>query len=321
MSFLKKRNGWALVELAHLVFVCVAAVVVLGWLVRMRGGDPLGLLRSLSIGLSPARSLGRTLDLAAVLLVAATGCGLAVRAGVCSVAAEGQLALGFAAGCWAAQAFGGGAGGGLAVAAGLLAGTLVGAAGAAVATPAGTERGQGHAVAAGLVFNAVVATALVGSRPLSRPLLFPLVEGWPAPRAALVVALLVFVVHRYVLAHLGWGVALRAATEGRTGPARVQAFRVAGGACGLAGALLALSGHGALFGAWGAEGLGYLALALAVDDALWFLVPVVAVAGGAVISGWAPDERCGLPVTTLSMCLLGLVSFLERPGTGLDEEA
>ncbi len=295
-------------DVFHLVFVCVASIVVLGWIVKLKGGNPLDLLQALLKGLFVKASLGRTLDMAAAILIAACGCAIGANARLWNIGAEGQCLVGFACTCWAAKAIGDSW---LVVPLALTAALISGGLSGLVAC-APSQKGDSHdEVAAGLIFNVMVGVLLLGYHPEAPPLLFPLIEGWQAPRAGLVAALAVFLIYRYVNDNLAIGIKMRALPDKN----KLQAYApfVAGAFCGFAGGILALAGHGSLGTTWGPEGIGFLAFAIAylAIGNLWIFIPLLALFVAAIASGWAPDERVGMTISALAITIVGVATFLE----------
>ena len=294
------------VSLFHLLFVSVAAIVVLGWIVKLKGGDPLGLLQALMKGLLSKEAFGRTLDMSGSIMIAACGCMVAAHGRLWNIAAEGQCLVGFACACMALKAFDGNI---FTAPIALLIAIFCGGLSGLVSLPANKDS-EHPEVASGLIFNVVVALMLAGFHPTVSPLLFPLLQGSNAPRAGLLLALFTFISYRYFSRNLAVGLALRALPK-REG--LNYTALLAGALCGLAGGVYALSGHGSLGTSWGPEGLGYLAFAisfLALGN-LWFSLPFLALFVGAISSGWLPDERAGLTTTALAICLISVATFLE----------
>ena len=294
------------IDVFHLLFVSVAAIVVLGWIIKLKGGDPLGLLQALMKGLLAKEAFGRTLDLAGAILVAACGCLVAAKGRLWNIAAEGQCLIGFACACMACKVIGQGF---LAIPFALLVSIACGALSGLISLPSNKDE-EHPEVASGLVFNVVVVLLLAGYQTTSTARLFPLLQGENAPRAAILLAMFIFVSYRYFSRNLALGLFLRARLP-KEGINYVAL--VAGGLCGLAGGVYALSGHGCFGTTWGPEGLGYLAFAvsfLALGN-LWFCLPLLAIFVAAISSGWLPDERAGLTTTSLAICLIGVATFLE----------
>ena len=316
------EKSLAFEDLLHLVFISVASLVLLAWLLRLEGGDPFDLIRAPVLGLVSPLACARCLDLTASLLIAAIGCSLAAKSDKMNIGAEGQFILGFVLASYIADCFCNSPLSCMVLA--VIVSIFLGAAAGLVCFPSSiltssgpgaSTRGvgvDGHCdgLAPGIIFNLFVYSLLVGSTFDSKPVLFPLLDSSPSPKSGVLAALALFLFYRYLMGYMTLGIELRCSGYGKT---ELLSACSVGALCSLGGAFCCLSGCFGEGSPIGPFGLGVLALAssLLTRRSLEILLPLVLLFNASVVSGWKGTGALGSSSAAFALCLLLLISFLK----------
>ena len=266
-----KKATWA--ELGNQLFLIVAAAILAGWIVRFSGGDPVAIFASYRAFMNDPSIFGLCLDLGSILVIATAGSLFAAEGGVYNSGSEGQFLAGFVLSGVLVSSVNH-----VPIIPVLVISFLIGTLVMWLATVPYRDLSVEAVTVRGLISTFIIYSLGEGYLfTMNQNSFFPLLNKGSHPSSVIFLSIAVLLMVRYLLSNLQYGLTVKAGIHSMAGSEKMLFAMFSGGVTGLAGGAFFLCSPVSTHGYISFEGMGFLALAVALSlrGKLWFFLPLV----------------------------------------------